>query len=741
VELSMLFSQGQVVENSIESLTSSGKLGGFLAALVLFFFLRRFRLTAIISLSIPFSLLIALCVMYFSGETLNLLSILALVICVGLLVDNSVVVAENIHRLHRSGLDRFDACVQGASEIALAIIMATLTTVVVFLPVSLVEGEGQFFLMRMALPISVSLVASLFVALIFIPLCVYITLPAKGTSRKNSRLYASHQKLNDALHQAYDYSFGRLNTNYTKLLDFFLQRRLDLVIWVSIIFIITMVIAGDKVKFTDSQDADKGSINFEVDLGPEYGKEETWAYFADIEKVLESNKEAFGMSGYICFAYPGGGSFTGWLDGDLLNGRKAKDIEQEVLKKLPERGGVKLYTGTENDTGETSENSTYVISLKSEDPDKLDVLAEQLEPLFLREKGVLGIKKGNQDSPNELALKVDRDKATASGVNPNVIAGVVAYALSGSSLPRYNDAGREIPVRIRYREEDRESLADLTAFEVPTNNGDQLPVSALTESHMLSSARGIWRDNKQITKTITLELSDADLDITRAHLDARVLSLDLPEGITIAETTRPGDSDDLKSMVMAMMLSVFFIYLLMGFLFESFMLPLSIIVTIPLAIVGVYWGHILMGLDMDFLGLVGMILLIGVVVNNGIVLIDRVIELRARGVERGEALLQSADQRFRPIAMTALTTIIGMIPLAVQKPQVVAFGEGFSYKSFGVSLIGGMTTATLLTLLVVPVLYTLFDDARLVLIRGTKKLVLGKGRGKPVTSGGPTPAE
>lgn len=736
VQLEMLFSQGQVVEGSIASLTNSGKVGGFFAAIVLFMFLRRFRLTAIISLSIPLSLLIALSVMYFAGETLNLFSILALVICVGLLVDNSVVVAENIHRLHRQGMGRLDSCVKGASEIALAIIMATLTTVVVFLPVALVDGQGQFFLMRMALPITVSLIASLFVALLFVPLCVYITLPPRGVAKKESTFYHLHNRLNDLLRRGYEASFGRLNHAYNNALGFFLNHRLDLILAVLAVFIITVKLGSDNIKFAEGQDEDSGSVEVGIEFGPAYGEKERQAYFREAEKIVEAHKEQLEINGYIVVSWPGGGRIEGWLDPNRSGLRKAKDLTADLVAMLPERAGLDLYLGSENENEEEDEDETFVVRLESEDPDMLAELVKKLEPIFLREPGVLGIKKSGEDVPNEMALVVDRDRATASGVNPNIIAGVVSYALSGSMLPRYNDKGREIPVRIRYQKEDRDRLEDLTAFTVPTSTGGQLPVSALTEKRMLSTARGIYRENKQITGRITLELATETAEQTRANLIALCGRLDLPEGVHFGQAKRNTADEDLESMQFAMVLSVFFIYLLMGFLFESFMLPLSIIFTIPLAIIGVYWGHMALGLNLDFLGLVGMVLLIGVVVNNGIVLIDRVIRLREQGVDRAKAILMAADQRFRPIAMTAITTIIGMIPLAAQKPQMVAFGEGFSYKSFGMALIGGMSTATLLTLLVVPVLYTLFDDARLAFATSLKRVMARRdARTTPIYEG------
>ncbi|MEO1088136.1 MAG: efflux RND transporter permease subunit, partial [Acidobacteriota bacterium] len=239
------------------------------------------------------------------------------------------------------------------------------------------------------------------------------------------------------------------------------------------------------------------------------------------------------------------------------------------------------------------------------------------------------------------------------------------------------------------------------------------PAPPRTPDHEVIEDAGLW--------IVTVEMPGAEADATTVTLaEGRLriaatgprpyaLSLDLPEGVKFGSPRRGGGSvDDVQQMIFAAGLSVVFIYLLMGFLFESFVLPLSIVTTIPLAALGVVWGHFLSGVDMDSLGWVGGVLLIGVVVNNGIVLVDAVNRLRAEGMERTEALLASADRRFRPIMMTALTTICGMVPLLLGQTSSI----GLSYKSFGVTLIGGMTVATLLTLLVVPVAYTFFDDVR-----------------------------
>lgn len=717
-----LFNQGKVVEESISNLVNGGEIGGLLAAAVLFIFLRRFRLTAIITLSIPLSIVISLVVMYFAGETLNILTMLGLMICVGMVVDNSVVVAENIHRFHKDGMPRREACIHGAAEIALAITLSTLTTVVVFLPAALVEGQGQFFLIRLALPICVSLLASLVVALVFVPLAVYLTLPSSENHHEPNAWQRFHLKLNDRMRALYDRTFGWLNSAYCRLLAVSLKRRLDVVLIMALLFAATWMIAFKKIDFVESQEEDQTGFQIEVDSSNEYSFEDMKTYYANCEKVLESKKKEYGLRGYFVFFRSRFGRVEGWFDEHRSNKESAKQIAEKLLKDLPMKPGVKLHYGRENQSEDAKGQDVFVMRLEGEDASVLEKLATDLEPSILSIPGVLGIRAQDENSPNELGLVIDRDRATASQVNPEVIAGMVGYALRGAALPRYHDAGREIPVRIRFQESNREGVEDLNNFWVPTQTGSVLPLASLTSTKVLNTPRGIFRNNKRISRAITIELKKEDAKATRDRLAAFQRQLDLPEGVSFGTWQFASTNEELRNLAFAGSVSIMFIYLLMGFLFESFVLPLSIILAIPLAAVGVGWVHYFTGKDMDFLGIVGGILLAGVVVNNGIVLIDYINRLRAEGVERGRALILAADRRFRPILMTALTTIIGMVPLTMSKPTSI----GISYKSFGLTLIGGMSTATLLTLLVVPIFYTLFDDARVAMGRALKRVLTGE---------------
>lgn len=724
-EIDVLFSQGQIVTEQISGLGDSGKIGAVLAGLVLFIFLRRFRLTAIITLSIPLSLLIALGAMYFLGETLNILTILALIVCVGLLVDNSVVVAENIHRLHKTGLDRRTAAIRGAGEIALAVIMATLTTVVVFLPVALVEGEGQFFLQRLALPITVALVASLFIALAFVPLAVYLTLSEKP--KKNTPLTRFNDGLHAVLRVFYQQVFERMNHMYNRMLAYFLKHRTDLVMATIIVFAVTMAVTSDNLDVQPRQEEDAAQFRVRVDFDREYNYEDVKDWFADVEPIMEGLKEELELSYYLLVMFRGGGRIEGFFKEDREGTLSVKEVNRLVKDAIPEKPGVEVFTGEEDRNQTREERETYVVRLIGEDYELLDDIADQLEPTFETFEGVSGIRRSGDVAPSELGLVVDRERLLAGGVEPRSVAGVVGYALRGSSLPRYNDNGKQISVRVRYKEEDRESLNDLANFRVPTAGGETLPLSALTDTKMLKTARAVFRRDKKVSRWITLDLESENAIQTRKNLSTYVNGLDLPEGVRIGRPIR-SVSKETESLKLAVYFSILFIFLLMGFLFESVTLPMSILITIPLAIIGVGWAHFLAGKNLDILGMVGIVLLIGVVVNNGIVLIDYVNRLRKEGMDRTQAICVAAERRFRPIIMTAMTTIIGMIPLTLSEPMTI----GLSYTSFGLTLIGGMATATFMTLLIVPVAYSAIDDVTGKWFYAFKKVFAPKGEaGKP----------
>lgn len=703
----VLFAQAAVIQESLSTLLDSGQIGALLAAAVLLFFLRRLRLTLVVTLSIPLSMVIALTAMYFAGETLNILSLLGLIISVGLLVDNSVVVAENIIRHYRAGAERREACINGSAEIALAVILATLTSIVVFLPVALVEGRGQFFLLRLAIPLTVSLAASLVVALIFIPLCVYLTLGDRSGESRNRAVGFVHRVMDNTLGTVYRWTIEPLNKVYSRALAFFLRRRFDLVFIVVTVFAITLSGPAAGLEFVDVSDDDRSDFDVVVQMPSNYTLDDAGEYFGEAEKVLEQVRAELDLEGFFIFHAATFGRMQGWFPGreDLTRAQ----VTEYVMERLPKRPGVKLFSGRDEMGKESDAVQEHVVIINGENPESLDKVAEEIEDLGKRVKGVVGVKQSADLAPNEVALLVDRGRVGRAGLSPQLIAGAVAIGLRGQPLPRLHWEGKVVPVRIRFRKQDRESLAELADFAIPTDDGKEVQLSSITDVEFLTAPQGIFRQDKRISRRVTFDLAAGEEEDTRDRITEMLASVNLPEGVRFGDRSAATKLDEeVDSLRFAALISVVFVYLLMGFLFESFVLPLSIILTIPLAALGVLWTHYATGRDLDFLGFIGGILLIGVVVNNGIVFVDYCIRLRAEGLERTQAVLLAAKRRFRPIMMTAGSTICGMIPLTLGAPTSI----GLSYRSFGLALIGGMVTATVLTLLVVPVFYTLFDDAR-----------------------------
>ena len=720
---------GDIIKTQLNSLTNNGLYGALMAGVVLYFFLRQFRLTMIIALAIPLCLFISMTVMFFAGDTLNMTSILGLVICVGLLVDNSVVVAENIHRHCQSGLSRKEACMRGVGEIGLAVTTATLTTVIVFLPSLLVDGEMRFMLYQLALPVVSALLASLGTAIIFIPLSVYLTVnsmhPGENAQRKRTR-----DHIKNALETAYNWTFERFNKGYNKALNYYLGRRLDLAFILIVLLSATYFYGFKKIEVTGYRDNDREEFHMRMRFPDYYTIEEKNAYFQQLENIVETNKVQLGISSYrVEFSKSSHGEFEANYDRERAeDALPTKEVPDKLYSLLPEIPGVRVYYSGMDTGGEkrNDDRSRHHIRLVGDNIQQLEEAGEMLRPVFENLPGVLSLEdKDSDEAPNQMALIIDRNRASSIGINPDSIAGVVSSALRGRSLSRFNSNGRQIPVRMRFSEEDRAELDDINNYRVRSDDGRYASIGSLTQPAMLKSESSIHRSDKKESHYISMKLKSGEEREARKAINEAQKNIDLPEGVSFSQIKMTFDDGEISRSLVAMALSIVFIYMLIAFLFESLLMPLSIVLTIPLAAIGSIWVHYLTGTEIDDMGIVGGILLIGVVVNNGIVLIDYVNRLRLSGMERAKALLLATRHRFRPIVMTALTTICGMIPLTFSDAEM-----GRSFDSFGFMIIGGMTSATLFTLLAVPVFYTLIDDAQQAL-RNTLATVLGRNTLKP----------
>ncbi len=712
VEIVEVFVQGDMILYSLDQVVGSGVQGAWLALLVLMFFLRRVRLTIVIALSIPLSLFLSLPVMYFTGQSINLVSLVGLMICIGLVVDNSVVVAENIARFRRRGMGPHAAALQGAGEVALAMSLATLTTVIVFLPAALLsEGPTQFFMVRMVTPVCVSLLASLFVALVLVPLASATLLTDSelgGPLRRWPRLARLDALWKSALGRVYEATLGRLNEAYGRLLRVVLRRRMDVVV-VSLLALASTAIPFMNVRCTPGEQFGTRRVEIQYSMPSDTTLDEANAFFLELEDILAREGDEWHVAGYWSGFDESTGTMSVFFDKPQPGDMPFEKFAKELADRLPTKAGWRKTS--KFGEGDGGRDDSYRVSVYGDDHEQLAEVREAIEDGLLQIEGVDGIRGNGEElrRREELALSIDRAMSERFGVSADGLANTVAYAIRGAPLSRFHTADKEIDVRIRYREEDRRDVDEILAWTVPTRQGGSVPISVLADKMVTRGEASLQRVNKRVGATVRLDLANDDREATIARIDAYIRDYRLPEGLSFEATgDRAAMNDMARDLIGAMGLGTIFILLVMGFLFESFVLPLAVLPSIPLSFVGVWWFMYLSGAPIDPLAGIGIVLLLGVVVNNGIVLIDFVNAARKQGMSRTEAIVQAGRLRFRPIMMTSLTTIGGLLPLAMTQPT----GEGIAYQGFGQALLGGMTTATILTLVVVPVTYCYLDDLR-----------------------------
>jgi len=712
ISVEEVFIQGDMIIYSLDQVVSSGIQGGYLALIVLVFFLRRVRLTLVIAASIPLSLFLALPVMYFTGQSINLVSLVGLMICVGLVVDNSVVVAENIARFRRRGLGPYAAALQGAGEVALAMTLATLTTVIVFLPASLLsEGPTQFFMIRMVTPVCVSLMASLFVALVLVPLAS-ATLLSDETEGGPLRRWPTLRRIDQAwkrwLGVIYDATMGWLNEAYGRLLRVVLRRRMDVVV-MSLLALASTAIPFMNVRCASGEQFGTRRININYSMPPETTLDEANAFFLDVEDILAREGDQWRVAGQWAGFDESTGQVQVFFDPPSPDDPPFEEFAKALAERMPTKPGWRKTSEFGESDG--ARDDSFRVSIYGDNHDQLASARERVEDGLLAIPGVIGVRGSGEElrRRDELALSIDRGMSERFGVTADGLANTIAYAIRGAPLPRFHTAEKELDVRIRYRAEDRSDVDEILGWTVPSRQGGSVPISVLADKTLTRGEASLQRVNKRVGTTIRLELSnDAREDTIKAIKDY-VKAYRLPEGLTFdADSERQAIDDMAMDLIGAMGLGTIFILLVMGFLFESFVLPLAVLPSIPLSFVGVWWFMYAAGENIDPLAGIGIVLLLGVVVNNAIVLIDFVNVSRQQGLSREEAIVQAGRLRFRPIMMTSLTTIGGLLPLAMTEPT----GEGIAYQGFGQALLGGMTTATILTLVVVPVTYCYLDDLR-----------------------------
>ncbi|MFZ5482509.1 MAG: efflux RND transporter permease subunit [Myxococcota bacterium] len=688
----IFFDQGELIEESMTALTNSALEGGILAVLVLILFLREWQITALIAATIPASLLLTVTVMYFRGDSLNLLSMLGLMLAVGMVVDNAVVVVETIYRRRQAGQDARTAAIQGTGEVLLPITLSTLTSIVVFLPVILMSEDAtfSFFMSALGLPVVFIQVGSLLITLLFTPL---------STVWLGRRAIAEDARWIRWLTAKVDAGVERV-----------LRRPVDTAIWIAAMVMLTIALPAKAVGCSGEAEGNLNDFTVRFEVPPAYTYYERLAVVEAFEKMAEENRERWGVRVYRTRLSSGSRNARLFVylndDGQLPR----EKVIEEAKAKMPDLPGVNATVGWSDQSGQEANQIT--LRLVGEDTEQLTKIAEEARRRIRAVDGVLGVHTDVEtEGGDEMRLVLNRDAAARYGVAAATVGRLVSFAMRGTPMMPWYAGEKQVRVFARFGLEDRKSLSSLLDFEMgsPTAQAT-VPLRSIVDAGVGKAWGTIHREDRRTSLGLTVDLDrGVEKDEAYVRVEHALDGMDWPRGYG---RDRGGDweeqmaSDNARNL--ALLLSITFVFLIMGVLFESFLLPLTVITTVPMALLGVYWGLWVTGTPFDAMAGVGVIILIGIVVNNGIVLVDVVTELRAQGVERNEALRQAVRTRLRPILMTALTAIMGVIPMAMGNATFI----GIPYAPMGRVILAGMIVATVLTLFFVPYLYAVLDDVR-----------------------------
>lgn len=695
------FNQGKFIIESLGVLKQTAVFGGALALLVLFLFMKRAAMTVTVALAIPLSILIAVVSIFFTGGTMNVFSMMGLTLGIGMLVDNSIVVAENIDRLRREGRAMSLAALLGPSQVGLAILMSTATTAVVFVPMIFLgeDSNTRVMLQEIGMPVIYSLAGSLVVALTFVPLAIKLL---AGKMRPDAE---------DSTPRWRRPWFLEANRRlYTRLLPWVLKHRLATLVFFVLPFLFSTGIAMKQVAKT----ADLGGSN-QVRIGIDFANNLTLddadRLMQEYERILDREKGSLGFDFFAAQFSRTNGSIDLFLERDAPY--TIKELTPKLRDLLPETAGTRIQLGNDGDNG-----GQKLLTVQIAGPDS-NVLAELSEELTARLESVEGLDEvrsalDEDAGTEEIRIGLQRDLSRQFGINPQEILGLVSYNLRGAQLPDFDSGSETYEAWVRFAERDRAGLEALENVRVPTADGSSIALSTLASFERGRGYRTIRRVNRRTVIEVTARYAEDDQALVTQRLRGALANLALPRGYSIVESGGFAEFEEtFRDMSLALLLGVLFVLLLMGILFESFILPLSVLFAIPFAIVGGLWSLVVTGTPLDGVAMVGFVVLAGVVVNNAIVLVDTMHRYRREGVDRTDAIVEAASHRFRPIWMTALTTILGLLPMALSEGAA----ESVSYLTMARAVIGGLFVATAFTLFVVPLFYTMFDDFRVFAFR------------------------
>lgn len=703
-EIKPIFDTSESIERSVNNLKTTVMYGFIFVVIVVFLFLRNWRGSIIIGMAIPFSLIAAFIYLYFSGSTINIISLASLSIAMGMVVDNSIVVLENIFRHRDQEKEKLTvAAERGTTQVVTAIMASTLTTIAIFVPLIFIEGFTAVLFKQLAFTVSVVLLTSLITSVTLTPMLSSVLL--RNLGQKRSRFEDVSERWFNAVENA-----------YSKFLTFALDNKRFIIIAMILIFVLSLgLFRGIKTEFMGSDEATTvfGSIN----LTPGFRIEQTDSMIDVFSKRLN---EIDGLSVYSMIAGSATGSgpnamsesnsysitFIGTLDEIGERTRTDKQILGEIRKMLMSYPEVKMADfGGGGMMSMMGGGAQISIEIYGEDLDATFRIAKQLEQAMEEDTGFVDISVSRPDPIKAISVVPQYEKMVQFGMNNYFLMSSLRNGISGTTASVFRKDGYEYDIFVQFDKKYLSSISDLQALPVTNPAGMTFPLSSVANVMMTEEPPVIDRQNQERITKVEANIDGIALSDATSKVQKMLSNITIPDDVRIMQG---GDvkeqQESFRDLGIAILLGILLVFLVMAGQFESFIDPFIVMFSIPFAFIGVIWSLFLTGTTLSIMGFIGMLMLVGVVVNNAIVLIDYINQLRIGGMPMEQAIPLAGKTRLRPVLMTALTTIFGLLPLALLG------GEGSSlWRPLGTVVIGGLAVATVVTLILIPVVYSIVE--------------------------------
>jgi hydrophobic/amphiphilic exporter-1 (mainly G- bacteria), HAE1 family len=694
------------IREAVEETIFSLQFGAVLATLTVFGFLRRWRPTLIVGLAIPCSFVTTFGVMWILGYTLNTMTLLAMTLAVGVVIDDAIVVLENIERHREQGASPREAASRGTRQIAFAVTAATLSIAAVFLPVVFAEGIVGNFLAEFGATVSVAVLVSLIVALTITPMLA-------------ARIPKAKERAHGSIYHRLEQGFGALDRGYRLLLDWALAHR-KTTLGIALLSFLLAFLMGSRLGSEFFPSSDEGRIFITFETPPGTSVEGTLNVLAKNERWLLAQPEVVGLfagagtgRGGSGVSQPTDGVMFAILSSRKSRTRTAQELVQEARTALGAIPGQTVRVSDMSGMMMTGGSGQFEVNLLGNvDLDTLDRLADTLIARLSARGGFVDLDKSLKLGRPEIRVIPDREKAAVLGVDARTIAATIQAMIGGMDVASFKEAGSRYDIRLRLDEESRSDPSGIERLYVRTSDGGVVELRNLVSIEKAAAPAEITRVDRRRSVKVAGNLDGKDL--AQAIQEARVIGDEiLPDDVTMAlsgqaEAFREG----MGQFALAITLAILVIYMILAAQFESLVHPLTVMLALPLSMVGAFGGLYVMGsigrpgMTINLFSLIGIILLFGLVTKNSILLVDFANQLRAAGMDKLEAMRTAAPVRMRPVLMTAISMILGVSPAAL------GIGPGSESRSpMAVATGAGMLSSTLLTLLVVPVFYLVLDDA------------------------------